>query len=175
MCIFVFFSFVSDSRTPCIKQALKRQFKVVVHFFSIVKIATLNTLKLKLHYNLNNDTKIVKIYSSVQRVQIPRDRGFIPPPPHTHTHSQKCILWRLLLFFLLLPNLRYSYRLCAHNSLWRPPVFRIPLWRPFFLFFLLSSVSTRYRISVHTPIREWPNPLRTSIVLSFVPVLNTFP
>ena len=79
---------------------------------------------------------------------------------HTPTHILKnASLWRLLLFFLLLPNLRYSYRLCAQNSLWRPPVFRIPLWRRFvFCFFFclfsfvlcpLSSVSTRYRISVH--------------------------
>ena len=76
---------------------------------------------------------------------------------HTHTHIHTPLLtnaslWRLLLFFLLLPNLRYSCRLCAQNSLWRLPVFRIPLWRPFvFCFFFCprSPQGTEYQCT-HT-------------------------
>ena len=78
------------------------------------------------------------------------------------THILKnASLWRLLLFFILLPNLRYSYRLCAQNSLWRPAVFRIPLWRPFvFSFFLcprspqgthkVPNMRAREQKNVHT-------------------------
>ena len=84
---------------------------------------------------------------------------------HTHAHILKnASLWRLLLFFLLLPNLRYSYtcRLCAQNSLWRPAVFRIPMWRPFvFCFFFCprSPQGTEYACThipdIHVHVHVW--------------------
>ena len=100
------------------------------------------------------------------------------PPTHTHTHTQTCKHRQtgvLPLFLFCLYSNIFATPLICFVHVWQTGAFfqlgpycsfcyKSPVWMP-----------KQTHTHTHTHSRLWPNPPRTSFVLSFVPVLKTFP